>query len=101
MTILDIAAIYRRTINPRARRSASVAIVKATSCRTVFGCVCGAEHSEAASFRVPGHGRMGARRWAQHSRAWAADHKDCMAIALAAHFADTSPGLLAAAPEVP
>jgi len=34
MTILDIAAIYRRTINPRARRSASVAIVKATSCRT-------------------------------------------------------------------
>ena len=53
---------------PTMRRERSTAIVHSGGERTIFGCVCGAEHTCATSYRQ-----------AKHVRQWREDHAGCSA----------------------
>lgn len=73
---MNIAQLYRLLINPRARRTESTAIVRNGSRKTIYGCVCGAEHTCATSYRG-----------AVHVAAWRAEHADCMTKAVSRQLA--------------
>ena len=90
----QLADLYRAAVNPRARRTHSVAITLATGCRTLFSCVCGSTHSEAASVWVPGHGRIGLPRYQAAYARWAAGHAGCMAHAVERAMPGTMAGYL-------
>lgn len=73
-----------RALHPRARRTAPTAIELSTSCRRVYGCVCGAKHSEAASVQV----RPGLRIHCEPTKAtaeWHREHAACADHLVAAH----------------
>lgn len=60
-----------RKLFPRLRRTRSTAIVHTGSSQTIYGCVCGAEHTCATAYR-------GAR----HVTDWRNEHAGCAARAL-------------------
>lgn len=93
-TPLTLEQLYRRLIDPRARRHYSTAIERNGSRRVIYGCVCGSTHS--ASNLYPHHRR------AAHVLAWESDHVGCMGAAVAAALAEQSPtaGLAALAPDL-
>lgn len=92
-----VAALYRRHVDHRARRRHSVAIISPGSRRTVFGCVCGAEHSEAATWgRWAQHSAGGPRSRSVHAGRWIDQHDWCMAAAVAAALDDPSMACIAA-----
>lgn len=64
---VSLPVLYRLLVDPRARRTHSVAIVHSGSKQTIFGCVCGATHTAAASYRN-----------AKHVDRFRARHEQCM-----------------------
>lgn len=74
---MNVAKLYRLLIDPRARRTASTAIQHTGASRTIYDCVCGAEHTCATSYRN-----------AKHVRVWREAHADCMDRAVASRLAE-------------
>lgn len=73
---MPLATIYRRFINPKARRTSSTAITHSGGQLTVYGCICGDKHTEATRYR--GQSR--------HYHDWAAAHDGCMLRAIRDRF---------------
>lgn len=69
----DIHVLYRQHVNPRSRRTHSVAITRSGQCRTVYTCVCGAQHTSSSQFRR-----------AKHVTDFYSSHEGCMRAALQA-----------------
>lgn len=72
-----VVALYRKLIDKRSRRTHSTAIVKAGGRRTVFDCVCGATHTEAANWGCWVDDGEGATK-SVHARKWREAHSFCM-----------------------
>lgn len=68
-------ATLRRAF-PRLRRTRSTAIIHSGGRQTIFGCLCGAEHTTSTEW----HGRD-----AVHVAVWRQEHEDC-AARLAAEY---------------
>jgi hypothetical protein len=68
MAEITLGLIYRIVVNPKARRANSTAIIHSGGRRTIYGCVCGATHTEATDYRGK----------SKHYADWRRAHKDCM-----------------------
>lgn len=64
----DILDLYR-LLHPRARRTRATAIIRNGSKRTVYGCVCGAQHTCATAWRG---------RDSRHVADWRYVHEKCL-----------------------
>jgi hypothetical protein len=64
----EILTAYRK-LYPRSRRTESTAIIHSGGRQTIYGCVCGAEHTTSTEWKG---------REAKHVLDWRAEHANCM-----------------------
>lgn len=76
ITDTDTAIAYLKKHWPALRRTASTAIIRSGSRRTIFGCLCGSEHTASTEWNG---------RDAKHVWEWRAEHGDCAVKLALAH----------------